>query len=73
LFTEQNIFRVITDLFLAGSETTSVSLDWAMLYMSEFPDTQKKCQNEIEKVSWGFLHIIILYVCSSCIVYWNLS
>jgi len=48
---EQNIFRIITDLFLAGSETTSVSLDWAMMFMTEFPETQKKCQDEIEKVS----------------------
>ena len=51
MFPEQNIFRIITDLFLAGSETTSVSLDWAMMFMTEFPKTQKKCQDEIEKVS----------------------
>ena len=28
-----------------------MSLDWAMMFMTEFPKTQKKCQDEIEKVS----------------------
>lgn len=54
MFTEDNIFRIISDLFLAGSETTSVSLDWAMLYMTEYPDVQKKCQEEIERVGVWF-------------------
>jgi len=59
MISEQNIFRIISDLFLAGSETTSVSLDWAMMYMTEFPDTQKKCQDEIEKVSLFFFTKLI--------------
>ncbi|XP_045211516.2 cytochrome P450 2D26-like [Mercenaria mercenaria] len=48
--TKGNMFRVIIDLFLAGSETTSNTLDWAFLLMIEFPEVQKKCQQEIEKV-----------------------
>ena len=44
------MFRVIMDLFLAGSETTSTTLDWGMLFMTEFPEIQKKCQQEIEEV-----------------------
>jgi len=49
-FTGENMFQIINDLFLAGSETTSVTLEWAMLYMTEFPEIQKKCQDEIERV-----------------------
>ena len=45
------MFRVVFELFLAGSETTSMTLDWAFLFMTEFPEVQKKCQDEIEKVS----------------------
>jgi cytochrome P450 len=45
------MFCVIFDLFLAGSETTSTTLDWAFLFMTEFPEVQKKCQDEIDKVS----------------------
>lgn len=48
--TKHSMFRVIFELFLAGSETTSTTLDWAFLYMIEFPDVQKKCQEEIGKV-----------------------
>ncbi|XP_060581281.1 cytochrome P450 2B4-like isoform X3 [Ruditapes philippinarum] len=48
--TKGNMFRVIFDLFLAGLETTSTTLDWAFLFMTEFPEVQKKCQDEIDKV-----------------------
>ena len=47
---EGNMLRVIQDLFLAGSETTSTTLDWALLYMIEYPEIQRKCQLEIEQV-----------------------
>ncbi|KAL3878368.1 hypothetical protein ACJMK2_030727 [Sinanodonta woodiana] len=50
VFTKGNIFRVICDLFVAGSESTSTTLDWAFLYMIEYPDVQKKCQQEIQEV-----------------------
>ena len=46
------MLRVIQDLFIAGTETSSTTLDWAMLYMMEFPDIQKKCQQEIDEVSY---------------------
>ena len=45
------MLRVIQDLFLAGSETTSTTLDWALLYMIEYPEIQRKCQKEIEQAS----------------------
>lgn len=50
VFTMGNMRRVILDLFFAGSETTSTTLDWAFLYMAEFPEVQRRCQQEIEEV-----------------------
>ena len=50
VFTKGNMLRVILDLFIAGFETTSNTLDWAFLHMSEYPDIQQKCQAEIEEV-----------------------
>jgi len=44
------MFQIIKDLFLAGSETTFVTLEWIILFMTEFPEVQKKCQDEIERV-----------------------
>ena len=41
---------MIQDVFLAGSETTLTTLDWALLYMIEYPEIQRKCQLEIEQV-----------------------
>lgn len=48
--TVHHLFRVILDLFSAGTETTATSLDWALLYMIEKPEIQQKCFNQIVKV-----------------------
>ncbi|XP_053383656.1 cytochrome P450 2J4-like isoform X2 [Mercenaria mercenaria] len=47
IFNKGNMFRVIMELFVAGSETTSNTINWCILYMQEYPDIQKKCQDEI--------------------------
>ena len=41
---------VMTDLFVAGTETTSTLLNWTLLYLSIHKDIQKKCQEEIDHV-----------------------
>ncbi|XP_056004451.1 cytochrome P450 2B4-like [Ostrea edulis] len=41
--------RIVIDLFIAGTETTATTLDWALLYMIEYSDVQEKCFQEIEK------------------------
>merc|ERR1712012_1336092 len=35
------------DLFLAGSETTSTTLSWAILYMIRYPGVQEKVQQVV--------------------------
>lgn len=44
------MFRLILDLFLAGTETTSTTLNWMILYLIRHQDIQQKCRNEIHKV-----------------------
>ncbi|XP_046561501.1 cytochrome P450 2J4-like isoform X2 [Haliotis rubra] len=44
----ENFLRLIVDLFLAGTETSSTSVNWALLYMMKYPHIQKKCQEEID-------------------------
>ena len=44
-FTDENTERVLFELFLAGSETTSTTLYWAFLYMILKPDIQTKVQS----------------------------
>jgi cytochrome P450 len=45
-----NLRRVIANLFVAGSETTSTTILWFMLYMIHNPNVQKKVYKEIEEV-----------------------
>ena len=47
---DENMFVVIFDLLLAGSETTSTPLNWGLLYMIRNPDVQTKCRQEILQV-----------------------
>ncbi|XP_078093588.1 cytochrome P450 2D6-like [Mustelus asterias] len=48
--TEGNLLYDIYDLFLAGTETTTTTLLWGLLYMMAYPDVQGRCQKEIEEV-----------------------
>jgi cytochrome P450 len=40
----------ILNLFAAGAETTSTTLNWSLLYLSRNPNIQKKFQKEIDEV-----------------------
>ncbi|NWT82087.1 CP2DR protein, partial [Lanius ludovicianus] len=49
-FHYNNLRLVTADLFTAGSETSSTTLRWALLYMLLYPEIQSKVQAEIDKV-----------------------
>nr|QQL94709.1 cytochrome P450 2j2-like protein [Lateolabrax maculatus] len=49
-FDEENLIMCVLDLFVAGSETTSTTLRWALLYMVKYPEIQAKVQAEIDRV-----------------------
>ncbi|XP_040263277.1 cytochrome P450 2D14-like [Bufo bufo] len=49
-FVEANLIATTYDLFSAGTETTSTTLRWALLYMILYPDVQSKVQEEIDQV-----------------------
>ncbi|XP_067667946.1 cytochrome P450 2J5-like [Haliotis asinina] len=49
-YTLRNFLRVVMDLFMAGTETSSTTLNWAILYMIAYPDIQARCQREMEEV-----------------------
>lgn len=42
-FNEDYLFFIIADLFIAGTDTTSNTLLWSLLYMSLHPQEQSKC------------------------------
>ncbi|XP_069476869.1 cytochrome P450 2J2-like isoform X2 [Ambystoma mexicanum] len=49
-FNEENMIQVVFDFFMAGSETTTSTLAWALLYMLENPDVQDRVQEELDSV-----------------------
>ncbi|XP_046754435.1 cytochrome P450 2AB5 isoform X2 [Gallus gallus] len=49
-YDEDNLVHVINDLFLGGSETSSTTLYWGLLYMVVYPDIQEKVQKELDTV-----------------------
>ena len=44
------LVSICDDFFLAGAETTSTTLTWAILFMTLNPEVQEKCAKEIETV-----------------------
>ncbi|CAN9500605.1 unnamed protein product [Ophioblennius macclurei] len=49
-FTETNLALCSMDLFVAGTETTSTTLLWALIYLIKNPDVQEKVHEEIDRV-----------------------
>ncbi|KAM4595017.1 cytochrome P450 2U1 isoform 1-T1 [Fundulus diaphanus] len=49
-FTEDYLFYIIGDLFIAGTDTTTNSVLWVLLYMVLYPDTQEQVQAEMDRV-----------------------
>ncbi|XP_015745762.1 cytochrome P450 2D17-like, partial [Python bivittatus] len=49
-YDEDNLAHCIADLFVAGTETTSTTLHWALLIMAIHLDIQDKVHKEIEDV-----------------------
>ncbi|XP_067391508.1 cytochrome P450 2J2-like isoform X2 [Emydura macquarii macquarii] len=49
-FHEEDLLFSTLDLFFAGTETTSTTIRWALLYMAIYPDVQERVQAEIDRV-----------------------
>ncbi|KAM9301999.1 cytochrome P450 2J6-like [Gastrophryne carolinensis] len=56
-FDDEHLFVCVGDLFVAGTETTSASLEWCLLYMMAYPDIQDKCREEIDEIRGDRNHV----------------
>ncbi|KAK3552972.1 hypothetical protein QTP86_029621 [Hemibagrus guttatus] len=50
LFHEQNLIITVSNLFAAGTDTTSTTLRWCLLLMAKYPQIQDRVQEEIDSV-----------------------
>ena len=48
-YTRENSLALMADLFLTGTETTSTTLNWAILYLCLWPEKQEKAFEELKK------------------------
>ena len=46
-FLEWQLLWLVSDLFIAGGETTITNLRWAILCLANFPEIQQRCRQEL--------------------------
>ena len=46
----QSLEIVLVDLFVAGSDTTSLTINWTILYLLHYPGVQAKVHAELDRV-----------------------
>ncbi|XP_041035171.1 cytochrome P450 2C42-like [Carcharodon carcharias] len=49
-FNDKNLLMSTMDLFMAGTETTSTTLQWTLQILAKYPQIQEKIHHEIEEV-----------------------
>ena len=55
---ESNLLAEVMQLYIAGTDTTSSNLYWALLYVTKYPEIQQKIYEEItEHVGEYLLHL----------------
>ena len=50
VFNTEELINCIWDFFLPGTETSSTTLKWAVLYLTLHPEVQQRCREEIQEV-----------------------
>ncbi|CAL8302347.1 unnamed protein product, partial [Gadus morhua 'NCC'] len=49
LYHEENLLKVVSNLFAAGTDTTGTTLRWALLLMAKYPQIQSQVQEELRR------------------------
>ncbi|XP_067426968.1 cytochrome P450 2K1-like [Thunnus thynnus] len=49
-YNEKNLIFTVTNLFVAGTDTTATTLRWGLLLMAKYPQIQDKVQDELSRV-----------------------
>lgn len=49
-FTDEQLAGSVRDFFTAGTQPTSLTLTWVLLYLTNYPEMQRKLQKDIDSV-----------------------
>uniref|UniRef100_A0A8C1M6W7 Cytochrome P450, family 2, subfamily K, polypeptide 22 n=1 Tax=Cyprinus carpio TaxID=7962 RepID=A0A8C1M6W7_CYPCA len=52
-FHEENLMMSVTNLFVAGTDTTGTTLRWGLMLMAKYPHIQDRVQEEIDRLIGG--------------------
>lgn len=55
-FSYENLIYSVGELIIAGTETTTNTLRWAMLYMALYPNVQGEFRSVVSHITWFALH-----------------
>ncbi|XP_048740940.2 steroid 17-alpha-hydroxylase/17,20 lyase-like [Ostrea edulis] len=47
---DTHLVQTISDIFFAGVDSTRMTMDWFVYFMTKHPEIQSKCQEEIDRV-----------------------
>jgi cytochrome P450 len=50
---QEEVVRIITDLFIAAADTTSHATQWALYLLAKNPECQEKLLNQVNEVTQG--------------------
>ena len=50
---DEQLLKTVSDLFIAGTKTTVITVQWSLLYMLIYPHIQQRVQSEIDVVIAG--------------------
>ncbi|XP_070609877.1 cytochrome P450 2J2-like [Erythrolamprus reginae] len=50
IFSEENMVQIIVDLLIGGTQTSTTTLYWGLLYLLKYPDVQEKIHHEIDAI-----------------------
>uniref|UniRef100_A0A914LVD3 Unspecific monooxygenase n=1 Tax=Meloidogyne incognita TaxID=6306 RepID=A0A914LVD3_MELIC len=59
-FTIEQLVAVVGDLWFAGQETTSTTLNWGIAFLINYPNVQNKVQAELDSIIGDFDRIITM-------------